>query len=275
LFQLQNVLDVGTLMRPLPVLGKYQFIPDKEFLLRLDLDTGEILAAPDKKEYMLFGQGSQLYYLAASDIADKPGSSERKAESMEIGKLNPATLAATPLLKLNAEEQYGELTGFGAAARDGSRLALTTELSKAPKVLLFGNNKLEKTLTLAKEDSGLTVGNVEWSSDGKALYVAYARKQENAPCRYGVLEAPVDGGSVREIPLFSGDSSDNWLVAFQIAISPNGRTLAGSSTCFENNNDIESKDRALYLVDLGSAARTVTRVPVPLDRTAHPDKAKK
>lgn len=275
LLQLQNDLDSGTLMRPLPVLGKYQFIADKHFLLRLDLETGGILAAPDKKEYMLIGQGNQLYYLAAADIVSTPGSSEEKAESVEIGKLNSETLAATPLLKMKGEETFGELTGFGAASRDGSRLALTTNLSKTPKVLLFRDNKLEKTLALAKEDSDVTVGNVEWSSDGKTLYSAYARKQENAPCRYGVLEAAADGSSVREIPLFSGDSSDSWWVAFQIAISPDGRTLAGSSAGFEDNDDIEGKDRALYLIDLGSAARKVTKVPVPLDRKGSAEKTKK
>jgi hypothetical protein len=270
LLQLQNALDSGTLMRPLPVLGKYQFIPDKEFLLRVNLETGEMLAAPDKKGYMLFGQGNQLYYLVAADVVEKPGSSEATAESVEIGRLNPDTLGTSPLLKLKGEEQYGELTAFGAAARDGGRLALTTSFSKIPKVLLFRDNKLEKTLALAKEGSGIEAGNVEWSADGKALYVAYARKQEDAPCRYGVLEVPVDGGSMREIPLFTGDSRDSWTISFQIAIAPDGRTLAGSSTCFENNDDIKSEDRALYLVDLGSAARKVTKVPVPLERTGKP-----
>jgi len=262
LLQLQNLLDSGTLMRPLPVQGKYQFIPDKEFLLRVNLETGEMLAAPDKKEYMLFGQGSQLYYLAAADIVEKPGSSESQPESVEIGKLNPETLAASPLLKLKGEEQYGELTGYGAISRDGGRLALTTKFSKTPKVLLFRDNKLEKTLTLAKEDSGITVGNVEWSADGKTLYMAYAQEQDNAPCRYGILEAPVDGGNAREIQLFTADSSDSWSATFQVAISPNGRTLAISSTCFEKE-DVKSEERALYLVDLGSAARNVTRVPAP------------
>jgi hypothetical protein len=42
--------DGGALMRPLPILGRYQFIPDKEFLLRVNLETGEMLAATDKKE---------------------------------------------------------------------------------------------------------------------------------------------------------------------------------------------------------------------------------
>ena len=119
-------------------------------------------------------------------------------------------------------------------------------------MLLFRDNKLEKTLTLAKEDSGITVGNVEWSADGKTLYMAYAQEQDNAPCRYGILEAPVDRGNAREIQLFTADSSDSWSATFQVAISPNGRTLAISSTCFEKE-DVKSEERALYLVDLGSA----------------------
>jgi hypothetical protein len=274
MFQLQNILDSGTLMRDFPILGRYQFIPDKEFLLRLDLETGEMLAAPDKKEYILMGEGNQLWYLAASDIVEGSGSSEAKAENVEIGRLHPETLATTPLFKMKGVEQFGDLTGFAAFSRDGSRLALSTLFSKTPKLLLLRNNKLEKTVALAKEDSRISVGNLEWSADGKTVFMAYGRdKENNTPGRYGILEAHIDGGEVRDIPLFTADSDDGWTALYQITMSPDGRTLAGSSTCFDNS-DIKSEERALYLVDLGSAARKVTKVPVAPDRPGKATPAK-
>ena len=255
MLQLEHALDAGVLMNPQPVLGRYQYLTDKKLILRVDLDTGAILSKAAGAESVLFGQDGRLFYYSNVEAGDKP-------DHMEIGILDPETLAMAPQIRLGAEE-CGEISGFAAMARDGSRLALTTRIKDSPAMLLFRGQKVEKILAVAEGRNGVNAGNAEWALDGKTLFVAYTREFPGKDsCQYGVMEMPVDRGSPRDIPLFSGGCSDDSVILFQIALSPNGRTLAANGACLEAK-DLKGEHRALYLIDLADPARRVIQVPVP------------
>jgi hypothetical protein len=64
---------------------------------------------------------------------------------------------------------------------------------------------------------------------------------------------------MRETPLFqlSGSLNDSVACLLQIALSPDGKTIAASSAL------CEEEEHALYLVDITSSKRKVTKIPIP------------
>jgi hypothetical protein len=266
---LEHALEPFSLMTPPPVVGSYQFFSgrtsgnsgkgntsedEKNSFLRVNLDTGETLSVPHRGECYLSGAGTLVYYVAETD--------EGEDRSYEIGRLDTDKLVQIPMLHLK-EKESGEITPFLAWSKDGSRLALTGKLAEAPRLLLFRNSAFEKTIAVGSAESGITLGNAEWAPNGDILYVSYARKSGSAgDCRYGVLEVPVSGGGIREVPLFGGKGTDDELSYFQIVLSPDARQILATSVCMKDEA-IKSEDRALYLIDLTNPGRIVTRFPVP------------
>jgi hypothetical protein len=255
--QLGNEADPGMLISsPPPILGPYQFLDFKTFLLRVNLQTGDAFTVPNREERGFCGVfGGRIYYCAPTDTG------ENKSD-IELGTLDAETLTPTPLFHIRKED-HGEMEGPIALSRDGTRCALFGEIDDAPQIRLFRGDKLEKTLPVAKKEDGMALGIAEWSSDGKAIYSAFRRKSDSDDYQFGILEVPVSGGNIKEIPLFNSSSSDNdWPYLFQLVLSPDGRTAAMTSTC-AGRKDIKPEDHGLYLVDLGSSARKVTKVPIP------------
>jgi Tol biopolymer transport system component len=280
---LEYVLDPYSLAIPPPVVGKCQFLvgqnsedsdkgkgdnsDDKKYsFIRVNLDTGEALSAPSRGECILSGSGGQVYYVTETRDGDEKGT--------EVGRLDLDKLIQIPMLRLKQKES-GEINPFLALSRDGSRIALTGKLHDAPRILLFRGSTLERTIAVGSQESGITIGNAEWAPNGDRLYVAYTKKtgtEDN--CRYGVLEIPVNGGGIREMPLFSGTEADDRMLYFQIALSPDARQILTTSVCLEDKA-IKSQDRALYLIDLKSPGRKVTRLAVPFPSAPEPAAEKK
>jgi hypothetical protein len=96
----------------------------------------------------------------------------------------------------------------------------------------------------------------------EVLYAA-ALRGRNTLC---VGEIHLRDGSIRWTPLCPLTVSEgNCLMCF-LALSPDGRTLALSTGLVEKG--IAPADRALYLVDLTTPTRKVTKVPLPVPPTA-------
>jgi hypothetical protein len=270
---LEENLDAGMLEITPPVIGKYQFIAskksvtskdekgqtvsvDKPVLLRVNLETMEVQSVPNGIEGNLVAKGNQLYYIAQAKIGED--------DAFELGRLDTEKLARTTILQLR-EKDCGELSGFMTPNRTASRFALTAKLEGAQRILLIRGNALEKTIPVTEKDIEIQLGNAEWSLDDATLFVTFAKDlNKDHLWQYGVLEVSIDGGSIREIPLFTVKNGKDGLVIFQIALSADGRRIAATSAFLSADNEIQPNDNALYLIDLGSSKRNVTKVPIPL-----------
>jgi len=86
----------------------------------------------------------------------------------------------------------------------------------------------------------------------------------------GVAEITVKTGAIRVTPLFhvrlKNMDTDILPLFFQVALSPDGKTIAAAPTYLWEQLEDE-KDRALHLVDLTSPDRKVTKIPVPVPQS--------
>ena len=212
----------------------------------------EVQNLPDDFEGHVWAKGNQLYYIARLEAAED--------DVIELGRIDPERLSRNPIFQLK-EEECGEPFGFAAANGNGTRFALTAKHGNIPHILLVRGNALEKSIPVLDED--IDIGNLEWSPDEQTLYVAYVKDlDEDSLGQYGILEVPVNGGSMRNIPLFTGKKEeDGDTLIFQIALSADGQRIAATSACLDG---VKPEDHALYLVDLSSFKRDVTKIAIPL-----------
>ncbi|MHC4548019.1 MAG: WD40 repeat domain-containing protein [Planctomycetota bacterium] len=236
------------LVIPPPVLGHHLFLGGKR-LQRLDLGSGEVKTVPTEGQIHPVGHGTALHYIRAKDT--------ESGKVYEVGTLDGASLDRKPILGLRAKE-HGEISPFFAISKDGSRLALVSADEEPGKILIYRGQKLEKTIPLGKKGQKRSLGNVEWSPDGQTFYLAFAASK-----RLGVLEVSAGTAALREIPFFeSREDADEAVLFFQIALSPDGKMLAGSSGCFDPKK-LAPGERALWLLDLAGKERKVRKVALP------------
>lgn len=273
LIPLEEKLDAGTLEIAPPVIGKYQFIPskttvesksakgestsvDEPVILRVNLETMEVQSMPNGIEGYLVAKGNRLYYIGQVQIGEE--------DAFELGRIETEKLVRAPMVKFR-EKDCGEPSGFMAVNGAGSRIALTAKLEGVQRILLIQGNALEKPIPVTRKDTDIQLGNLEWSPDEKSVFVAYTKDlARNHLWQYGVMEVPIDGSNVRETPLFIGKEGKDGLVIFQIALSNDGRRIAATSAFLGSEHEIKSEDVALYLVDLSSPGRNVTKIAIPL-----------
>jgi hypothetical protein len=271
---LDQKLDAGVLQMTPPVIGKYQFIPsktsvqiknekgetvsvDKPIVLRVNLETMEVQDFPDGIEGNFVTRGNQLYYIAQAKIGAD--------DAYELGRVDIEKITRIPIIQLK-EKDYGEPSGYMTPNSTGNRIALTAKLEHDPRILLIRDDKLDTSIPVPEKDAEIQLGNAEWSLDERTVFVAFARDLgKDGLWQYGVLEVPLGGGKTREIPLFVGkDGNNGGLVLLQIALSADGRRIAATSAFFGADKENKSGDHALYLIDLSSSKRDVTRIAIPL-----------
>lgn len=267
--QAERGLGAGLPWSPPPVVGDYLFLGGETSVCRVNLETGETKKedfGEELKELLLSRQGDQVYYLAR--LRDE-------ADRFEIGTIDRETVSRIPIFQIEARD-VGEMTGFLAISRDGFRIAIVGEKPHEPdkgnlqRIVIFRGNRLETAIPVGSEVDPIALGNTEWSPDGATLYAAFSRKLgDEGGSQLGVLEIPVAGTGPREIPLLNvaeNSMNDFWL-QFQIALSPDGMTIAAASTTLDS---VMEEDRALYLVDLATPERKVTKIPIPYSATSRP-----
>lgn len=257
------------LVNPFPELDGGLFAAGKKSLMRIDLETGGVKRhkLEDKQEKaFLSGYGGRIWYV--SQVAgNKP--------EYEIGLLDPKSLALRPMLRLQ-EKAIGKMSPFMTVLGDKSAVATTSVKAKKHQLLVIDRGRLQKfiPLELSSETHGL--GNLACSPDGKTVYAALAsvsKPKDSQSVHFGFAEISVETGKVRTTPLLrvrtSGGDIETISMFFPIALSPDGKTIAASPTYFERPGGgdgpklVDEADRALFLVDLTSPDRKVTRVPIP------------
>ncbi len=205
------------------------------------------------------GHGDAAYY-----AAEKKGD----GEGFEVGKLDPEKLSLTPILELKKKE-IGEISPFIAVSKDGTGIAILVkkggEKTEAQSLLVFRGKDLEKTVPVGPPEEVGSLGDTQWSPDGMTIYAASAKKLKDGDgLQLGFIEVPLGGGGARQVPLvrMGKEDEDKVVMFFQIALSPDGKTLAASTGNLPE--ELKDEDRALYLVDLASPERKVTKVRAPI-----------
>jgi len=228
-------------------------------LIRMDLETGAVERRKPEGTggIVLVGHGDQIHY-----CAELAGSKRE----YQIGTLDAKKLSLRPAIKLRKED-VGEISPLMAVAKDGSAIAISAK--KEPKYLLLvlTGDKLQKSIPLELSSETHVLGNLEWAADGKTVYAALAaRVKDQKRFQLGVAEVTVDTGAMRVTPLLriGSENMDSEVLPllFQISLSPDGKTVAAAATCLTGQFEDE-KDRALYLVDLTTPERKVTKIPPP------------
>jgi hypothetical protein len=249
-----------------PMVGSHLFIGEKEQIRRVDLESG----TEEKKAVdggpLLVGVRDRIYY--GRTLPDEGAKKDR----VEFGLVDANTLGLTPIFETS--EATGSDTPFFAVSRDGRRLGVLAGKESAPQVLVFETSTPgapPRRLSLATEADRVRAGEFQWSRDGSTVYCVFRKELADDQYQFGVLEVPADGKAIRQIPLFrvSGSVESGEVLALQVDISHDGKTLAAASTYLQTRfgkkeaQRLKPEDLALYFVDLSRSDRPVTKVPIP------------
>jgi len=246
---------------PLPEVDGGLLIARMSTLIRIDLDTGKV--AERKLEeighYVLFGSKNRAYY------ARMPW---RHEQHYEMGTVDGRRLVVTRELTLGKKD-VGDLNPFFSLSSDGSTIAVPGVKGKKNYVHIISDRRLERSIPLEASAETTMLGNLQWSPDGKTIHAAVAtRLKDRDRIELGVGEITVDTGAMRMTRLLrvaKPKAEEEQAVIpqrFQIALSPDGKTIATSPTYLVD----DEADCALYLVDLTTPERKVTKVPVPQEQ---------
>jgi hypothetical protein len=269
--RLLAVADLGNdvpspFLMPPPIVGSRLFISEKTQIRRVDLESG----AEEKKavdgEPLLVGVGNRIYY--GRTLPDE-GTRENR---VEFGLVDANTLGLTPMFETSESTQSD--TPFFAVSRDGRRLGVLAGKEHARQVLVFETSTPSappRRLSLGTEAGPIDAGEFQWSRDGSTVYCVFRKEVSDDQYQFGVLEVPVDGKAVRQIPFFrvSGSGENPDVFALQVDVSHDGKTLAAASTYLQTPfgkkeaQRLKPEDLALYFVDLSRQDRRITKVPIP------------
>jgi hypothetical protein len=241
------------------IVGASLFIGGEDTIRRIDLETGvEVTAKVDGATHLL-ALGDRVYY--ARKLPDEGATTGRA----EFGLLDLQALTLAPRFVA-----AGVGADILAVSRDGTRIAVAAEEDDAKQIRIFANGRAHATLALGGgNDAREVAGMPLWSLDGESLYYTYHEPLDDQHSRYGILELPIDGSAPRLLPLLVARASDSLM---PLDVSHDGRTLATVSTYLQTSSgklaqgkqpNLRPEDLALFLVDLATARRTVTRIPIP------------
>ena len=222
-------------------------------LYRFDLETEKLQPVPKGDEHYLFRFGSDYIYIAAHE------------EGAELGTFDAKSLRFKRLIKLDSQK-YGNLTAGLAAKKNGKELAMVVKRSqeqgdKKFEVLILNNRgKILKSIPLPKNVAFTEAVHMTYGPKEISLWLpAVTPVEPNGKEEYifSLLELDVENSGCSEI--FTEHVGDKGAAcAMQPNISPDGKYLAV--------NVLLPKDQhrtVLYLVDLTTPERKVTRVSLP------------
>lgn len=252
-----NVSDA--FVAPPVVVGRHLFL-SVDGIARLDLASGDVKRrdAADGHTLVVFARGSGLGYLSIPK-------GEKEAE-WELGTVDPATLELATLF-VAPKNRAWEAMPMPAFTSDLSRIAIPARMGDGKEaehaILVFRDARLETVLPIGKGHE-VGIGSVDWANDDVSLLIGLCRRGEGErPEAWGLYETSISGSVTRETTLVrSVRSKDNDVmgIMFPMALSPDGKTAAFSTAMIEH---VEEGDAGLYLVDLTSKERKVTRVLFP------------
>ncbi len=245
---------------PLPVVGTRLFWNTESNTITLDLLTGETQVRTNIHPLLLF----------ASLVPGRFGFVEQLSdERIECGMLNPETMTREWRVQIENNKSVGG--AFRAFSPVGKKVVFSPEEGGEPVLQLYEEGQSPKLVPVpAAKTEHLELGQVEFSPDGRSLVVAFQSEVEGKTGHsFGIIELPLDGRSPKRTVLISEAKIKiekyQSLAFFQFGLSHDGKALAVSSAYLAAaSENFRAEDCALFIVDLASAKRPVTRIPIPL-----------
>jgi hypothetical protein len=268
---------------PFPQIGSHLFVGSSKGVYRLDLENGEILENRMEKDLdedsglMLIESDHKIMYLAnlkgeTPAAAKKEGkdSQDKPPNTVEFGEVDSKDLSFHPILTLPeaALRDIGvaELTDFFDGDPKTGRIAMLGMHVDDYRMILavLGREGIEKVLDAGLKSKEDSLGNPQWSRDGKVIYVSALIRREGTPdTEFAVVEVPLDGKNPRIDEITEGPKSEfdrDFLSYSQIALSPDGKLIAVSNGY---NEKVRPEKRGLFLLDVSQPKRPVSFYPAP------------
>jgi len=261
LFEVPDIKDGGnTILAPLCVADGWLFVRVAERkVARIDLKS---LALVDH-EFADARKGVALYPAPNGDGVFYIEEQEGESKGTVFGRLNPKDFSRTPLLTITNE--FGDHAAF--AYDNQGKTVVFLEPGDANRLLVFEQGKLARTRTFDAKGGKWAFGSAGLSPKGDELWATFERRVETNSVSYGLIEAPLGEEPVRETTLFTLPQpvESDMVFYFQASVSHDGKTAAVASTYLAcAAKEFNPADCALFLVDLSSPDRKVTKVPIPL-----------
>ena len=234
-------------------------------LYRLDLETAKLRLVPDSTDLHLFQTGEGYLYLRGRD------------DRVEVGSVDVKKLRFRKLLTLKDEKVFGGMGPALLRKKDGSEFVFITEeehpeqgkpatKKKDLKVLRVNRRgKLVKTIPLTTASDAQAIVHMVYAPDERTLFVPTlsavdpkkdANGGEKERVMLSLFEVDIERGSSRQVLEVYVDKDEEQLM--QPSISPDGKYLAVNILLPK-----DQKSSLLYLVDLTTPQRKVTKVPLP------------
>lgn len=255
---------------PAPVVGSSLFIATDKAIHRLDLEDGREASVAVDGSPVLFGLKGHVYYARGMDKKALEDPSQ-----MEFGIVDLGTLSLSPLYTM----PWGDNRGFFALSQDGKKLAVAVGPEGVSdigviKFDIYENGQLRRSIPLGPDARALgEFMDFIWSGDSRKLYFGYQKDLDGNRAQYGVAELTIGDGALRSLPLLTTtEKSGEGSFGLIVGLSHDGRTLAVASTYLQTARNkldagqeqrLQAKDLALYLIDVASPDWKVTKVPIP------------
>ena len=248
---------------PLAIMGTRAFVNRGEAIVALDLVTGETEVQTNNCELAVY----------CSPVPGRFGFIEAlKTNQFECGLLEPKTMKKDWRVQLKIEHHIDNIDSISASfhffafSPVGRKVAFTGLNEDTRSVQVYEAGQPPKALAIpAGREEEIDVGQVEFARDGRALFVAFqSRSGSNSGQCLGIFELPLDGRPPVRMELIRGTKSLD-VTVFQFGLSHDGKALAVSSAYSAIDKD---EDYALFIIDLASAKRPVTKIPIPLPTDA-------
>ena len=253
----------GSLEFPFAVAGSQLFLNGNGHNpARLDLVTGEL--TPGEKatnEMFVLPAPDGKSLVALRDLKDDRGT--------EFGTFDPQTMEFKSLGRTGTNTADGTLPLFNPV--DG-RVMTICKTGEQLQLQVTKNGKTEFARALEHRGGKLEIGPfLAIARDGQTLLAAYcAELAATTNAEYGLLEIPLHSEPLRFTRLLTaGRNGDSDLILAQPSLSHDGKTWAvATAFLYLQNESLAPEDCALFLVDLSTPNRPVTKVPihVPAER---------
>lgn len=238
-------------------------------ITRVDLSTGSLESralGEEEPPVNLYRASDSILYTRELGVT----------EDLEVGTLDPETLTLHPRFVVEhafLEGLHLDELWFLAFEPRTSRVAIAAVGPGDDVILVFDRDRVETVLRPEIPSPSYELGDIVWSADGRWLYAAVLTPWADTRSQLSIAEIPfgnTDGGSRRtrvtpitwlrsELDPYDDESS---VAVFQIALSPDGRSLAVSTASLDED-DVDAENRALYVVDLTDPDRSVEKIPPP------------
>lgn len=225
-------------------------------LCRFDLKTQKLKVVPKGIEHYLFSFGSEYIYIASSD---KGG---------QVGMFDPKSMRFKRMFSLDADK-YGHMTAGVAVKKEGKEFVMVTGRDGPPEskmfdvIILNQRGKILKKIPLPEAHGFEGALHIAYEPEQRSLWIPSSvpiekdGKVESEAYIFSLLELDIETGKYFEV-LSQHVSGRKEMFPMQPSISPDGKYLAVNIL-----SPTDQQGTLLYLVDLTTPRRTVTKVSLP------------